>query len=96
MYEAEIKTTGNANPTNVVIHGTALTLDDVYQTGVPMLGTSIGAHDNAESCGSMGFFVKVTVGDEAQQLCAVTCHHVVAPGTFSGRATPNSVAKNAN
>lgn len=67
------------NSPSPVLSGTSLTFDNVYQPGTPMLGTSIGAHDNVESCGSLGPFVKVTLGKD-EHLCGITCHHVVAPG----------------
>ncbi|KAJ9150188.1 hypothetical protein NKR19_g5336 [Coniochaeta hoffmannii] len=55
-----------------------LALDDVYQDGVPMLGTSLGPRDQPGSSGTLGFYIRLTVGEKEHQ-CAVTCHHVVAP-----------------
>lgn len=79
MLEGEVRAANNTDTVHINELDTALTLADVYQFGLPMLGTSIGARDNPQSCGSLGFYLNVIVGGN-EYPCAVTCHDVVAPG----------------
>jgi hypothetical protein len=64
---------------DIFIHGTGLTLRDVYGGDVPMIGTSVSLKDNKDTCGTVGFYITVTIGGK-EHLCGVTCHHVLAPG----------------
>ncbi len=82
MYEANVAYFGS----NFVLPDIGHSFEQAY--GQTMLGTSIGPAGNRQESGSLGFYLKVEHGGD-EEIMAITCHHVVAPGTYLSQPKPS-------
>ena len=64
---------------DLLLPNTASSFAQTY--GPPMLGMSIGPAGDSGQSGSLGPYLKVEY-EGSINVCAITCHHVVAPGMY--------------